>query len=40
MTPTSAQKLMKQLADVRSEVEGWHNLVKRIQDFHRAGRDG
>lgn len=30
--PTSAQKLMKELAGVRDEVEGWQRLVRRIQD--------
>ncbi len=29
---TAAQKLMKKLADLRDEVDGWHTLEKRIQD--------
>ncbi|HQN05213.1 MAG TPA: peptide chain release factor 2 [Anaerolineaceae bacterium] len=30
--PQSAQRLMKKLSAIKDEVEGWHNLVKRIQD--------
>jgi peptide chain release factor 2 len=30
--PASAQKLMKQLAGVRDEVEGWQHLVSRVQE--------
>ncbi len=38
--PSSAQKLMKELAGVRDEVEGWHALVQRIQDTRELAELG
>ncbi|BAJ63691.1 peptide chain release factor 2 [Anaerolinea thermophila UNI-1] len=30
--PTSAQRLMKRIADLREEIEGWNQFLKRCQD--------
>jgi peptide chain release factor 2 len=31
-TPSDAQKIMKRLSDLRSEIEGWRSIKKRVQD--------